>query len=108
MKKVVNVYYVHCSCLSDLLEVVADEDRKELESFIRYYEESNSEGSFVYKYDKKKHTLSQIDCPTFDTLKEPIVGDFHIFYFNTMELRKIKVSSAYGFKSLALAVSDIL
>ena len=100
MKRVRNCYYVHQSCIEDLLNVAVDKDRRMIADFIQYcrsegnqyFNSENYPFDYIFKYDKANHKLSQIECFDFNEEKEPTVDDSYVLDLSTMEVKKVNSS----------------
>lgn len=73
VKKVVKALYVHRSNICELVQCIKDvKERERVKSILWKYRYYNYD---ILKYDSAVGNISLIQCPTFDTLNEPIVGD---------------------------------
>ena len=52
------------------------------------------------KYDPNKHCISFIECPDFDTAREPVVGDYIVVNLITQQLKKGHSNAIYHHKWL--------
>lgn len=86
VKKVGTSIYVHKSNLKELLDNIKDIDEKER---IQDVLQKNKFSFEIIKYDKKNKNISLIECPTWNILQEPIVGDSHLYKLNG-EIKLIK------------------
>lgn len=86
VKKVGTSIYVHKSNLKELLDNIKDIDEKER---IQSVLQKNKFSFEIIKYDKKNKNISLIECPTWNILQEPIVGDSHLYKLNN-EVKLIK------------------
>lgn len=78
MKKVGFCWYAHKSNVGEIVAKLGYEDSSLL-SYAIYTMDSHDIPWHVCKYDSNKHTFSLIQCPTWDELYEPIVGDSYLF-----------------------------
>lgn len=68
-------YYVHKSNIDELLKILTIEEQKRLRNLV-----CSVDFPFeIIKYNKKNLSISLIQCPTWDALQEPIVGDSYCF-----------------------------
>lgn len=76
VKKVGSAIYAHKSNLKEFLNCIKDDDeQKRVKSIIN---KAKNEHLFeILKYDKGN--LSLIECETWNTMNEPIVGDSHLY-----------------------------
>ena len=86
VKKVGTSIYVHKSNLKELLDNIKDIAEKER---IQNVLQKNKFSFEIIKYDKKNKNISLIECPTWNILQEPIVGDSHLYKLNN-EIKLIK------------------
>lgn len=90
IKKVGSCWYVHKSNYMELSDAIREKsDHPYFEIAINYCDKYFSDYQII-KYDSKKHTVSCIESPDWDTSYEPIVGDSIITYLDTSEVKHIK------------------
>lgn len=82
VKKVAYAYYVHKSNIDELLRMLNEKDRELVVSIIdtaRMYLMLDFD---IVKFDTKSKNTSLIQCSTWNSLNEPIVGDSYCFHSN--------------------------
>lgn len=79
IKKVVSNLYVHKSNLSELLSYL-DKNQQIFLLNLLDYTRQNLINYDIIKYNLKNDRISLIECETWNTLNEPIVGDSYCFY----------------------------
>lgn len=88
MKKVGTSLYVHKSNIEELLNCIQDE--LEINRILSIINIAKKEYLFeIIKYDKKSKNISLIECDTWNSMNEPIVGDSHLYKLNG-EIKLIK------------------
>ena len=85
IKKVGYSLYVH---KSNLVELFNKLQRDEI-AFIEYVIDLNICNFDIVKFDKQKKKVSLIECPTWDILNEPIVGDSYCFSMSNPKAYKV-------------------
>lgn len=79
-KKVGYSYYVHKSNLVELLDLCSFEDREYIMRIIDSAKMFLLLDFDIVKFDSHTRNVSLIQCSTWDTLNEPIVGDSYCFH----------------------------
>lgn len=75
LKKVAYSVYAHKSNLEEFLEAIPENEQIRIKEIL-----ANAEHPYeILKYDKKTQNFSLIECQTWNTMKEPIVGDSHLY-----------------------------
>lgn len=83
MKKVVNCYYVHKSNIDELYDKLPSFIISAVKATFQEGVELYGFGFDIVKVDVKRKTVSLIECPTFNILEEPIVGDSYCYNIDT-------------------------
>ncbi len=81
-KKVGFAYYVHKSNLAELFSIVKIEDREHIIRVMDLAKMYLLIDFDIVKFDSKTKNVSLIECPTWNTLNEPIVGDSYCFHLD--------------------------
>lgn len=92
IKRVGYAIYAHKSNIFELLQEI--ENSEDVYRVVRICADFKLNYDII-KYDKSTHNVSLIECPTWDILNEPIVGDSYCFsnnycFVNTTQYKKIK------------------
>lgn len=78
MKSVYRAKYVHISNIDELALVLSERDLDLLNNVLRAALSMGIEYD-VIKVDTGMHRVSLIECPEFNTVHEPVVGNSHVF-----------------------------
>lgn len=75
IKKVGSCFYAHKSNLEEFLKQLNEEEQNRIEHILANVTHPYE----ILKYDKLTQNLSLIECDTWNILKEPIVGNSHLY-----------------------------
>ncbi len=75
IKKIGYAIYAHKSNLEEFLNELSKDEQKRIENILKEAKHPYE----ILKYDKKTQNFSLIECETWNTMKEPIVGDSHLY-----------------------------